>query len=580
MNSLENLNFYIIKYKKLYGVGILFVLLTNFFATYSINSIGNSINLIQTYLKKTSHSTLIFLLKESFWIIILSLIAGFFKFYMRQTIIVASRKIENEIKNDVFNHYQTLSNTFYKKYKIGDLMNRITEDIGAIRMHIGPGIMYKIDLTFKLIFTLYFLIKIDPYLTFYTLLPFPFLSIIIYFISHRINKKFKSLQETQSEISSFVQDSFSGIRIIQSFSSEKEFIKNYTSIANNYRKKAISLIEIESFFFPLMIFVISISNIITLYIGGVSAIEGKITTGDIANFFVFINLLIWPFASLGWVTSLKERAKASMIRIKEFLDIKTDILELGDLTFSFKEIEFKKVSYIYPNTGILALDKVSFKIQKKKSLSIIGETGSGKTTIILLLSRLIEATRGEILVDGININKYSLTSIREKISVVPQDVFLFSDTIKENITLSNDKASTKEIINSTKQSCIYESIEKLHDKYLTKIGERGILLSGGEKQRIALSRAIIKKFDILLLDDALSSIDTKTESEILHNLEKNNVFKTSTCIIVTHRISVTKKTDHIICLKNGKIIEEGNYHNLINQNGYFNKIHNQQLYKF
>lgn len=578
MNSAKNLNTYLLKHKKILIIGLLLIFLSNVFSSYSIVCIGNSINIIEIYLKNPSKKMFFFLFKESFCIIFLGFIAGFFKFYMRQTIIVTSRKIENEIKNDIYNHYQKLSDSFYKKNKIGDLMNRMTEDVSAIRMHIGPGIMYKIDLVCKFICVLYFLINIDPYLTFFSLIPFPFLSIIIYFISNKINIKSKQLQENQSDIASFVQDSFSGIRVIKSFAKEKKIISDYDKIVKNYKNKAISLAYTEAYFLPLMLLILGLSNILILYIGGILSIQNKITTGDIANFFVYINVLIWPFASLGWVTSLKERAKVSIERIKELLNTKNEILELGNLPFNFKKIEFKNVSYIYPNTGIVALNKVNFVFYKNQSISIMGETGSGKTTIILLLSRIIDPTEGEILIDNQNINLYSIFSIREKISIVPQDSFLFSNSIKENILFGNLNASYQEIIDSTTQACIHNFIQNLNNRYQTKIGERGITLSGGQKQRISIARAIIKKPEILLLDDSLSAVDITTEKNILFNL-KRNIFKKTSIIIVTHRILTTKHTDYILILKNSKIIEQGNHDELIKNNGYYQKLYSKQINK-
>lgn len=579
MNSVKKLNTYLFKHKKILIIGVLFIFLSNCFSTYSIVYIGHSINVIENYLKDPSKKMLFFLFKESFWIIFFSLIAGFFKFYMRQTIIVTSRRIENEMKNDIYNHYQTLSDSFYKKNKIGDLMHRITEDVSAIRMHIGPGIMYRIDLFCKFVCVLYFLIHIDPYLTFFSLIPFPFLSITIYFISNKINIKSKKLQESQSAISSFVQDSFSGIRVIKSFAQEKKLIADYESIVKNYKTKALALAYTEAYFFPLMLLIVGVSNILILYIGGILSIQNKITTGDIANFFVYINILMWPFASLGWVTSLKERAKVSMMRIKEFLDTKNEILELGNLPFNFEKIEFKNVSYIYPNTGIVALNKINFIFYKNQSISIMGKTGSGKTTIMLLLSRLIDPSEGEILIDDNNINLYSIYSIREKIAIVPQDVFLFSDSIQENILVGNLNASYIEIVNSTKQACIHNFIQGLNNKYQTQIGERGINLSGGQKQRIAIARAIIKKPEILLLDDSLSAVDTETEKNIFFNLKKN-IFKSSSIMIITHRILTTKNTDYVIILDNGKIIEQGNHHQLIKNNGYYKKLYYKQIQTF
>lgn len=577
MNSLKTLHSYLFEYKKLFIIGLLFIFLSNFFSTYSIIYIGHAVDFIEKKLKTSSKIIFFSLFKESFYIIFFGFIAGVFKFYMRQTIIVISRKIEKKIKDDIYNHYQQLSDNFYKQNQIGDLMNRITEDVSAIRMHIGPGIMYRIDLLCKFICVLCFLMHINPYLTLFSLIPFPFLSIIIYFISNKINLKSKKLQKNQSDISSFVQDSFSGIRVIKSFAKEEKIISDYQLIIKKYKYNAIDLAYTEALFFPLMLSIIGLSNILILYIGGVLCINNKVTTGDIANFFVYINLLTWPFASLGWVTSIKERANVSMMRIQEFLNTKNEILELGHLPFNFKKIEFKNVSYIYPNTGILALKKINFTIYRNQSTSIMGKTGSGKTTLMLLLLRLIDPTQGEILIDGININLYSINSIREKISMVPQDSFLFSDSVQENILVGNINASYEDMIDSAKQACIHNLIQSLEHKYQTKIGERGITLSGGQKQRIAIARAIIKKPKMLILDDSLSSVDTETEKIIFSNL-KNNIFK-NTSIIITHRISTTKNTDNIIILDHGEIIQQGNHNQLINNNIFYKKLYYKQIKK-
>jgi ATP-binding cassette subfamily B multidrug efflux pump len=574
MNPLQETNKYLLKYKKQLLLGSLFILLTNFFGIYGVVFIGNSVDLIEEYLKKSPDNYLE-LFKQAGLIVLFAVISGVFKYYMRQTIIVSSRKIENDMKNDIYNQYQNLSVTFYKNNKIGDLMNRITEDVAAVRMHIGPGIMYAIDLFFKLLCILYFMFDISWYLTLISLIPFPILSIIIFRVSNTISKKSKEVQVSQSEISAFVQDSFSGIRVIKAFHKEDKIIEDYHLKSNHYKNKSIALAQTEAFFFPLMMLVIGLSNLLVLYVGGLEYIQNKISLGDIANFFVYINILIWPFASLGWVTSLKQRAKASMQRINEFMNAKSEIIENGNEIFEVQDIEFKNVSYTYSNTGIQALKNISFRLEKGKTLAIIGKTGSGKSTLAMLISRLIEPNEGEILVHNQLIQNYSIKSIREVSAVVPQDAFLFSETIFENIALGKPNATKYEVEQAAKKSAIHQSILGFEKQYDTKVGERGITLSGGQKQRVSIARALIKNPKLLILDDSLSAVDTETEEEILTNIKKD--IEKATSIIITHRISSAKNADLVVVLEDGKIIQQGNPNELLLQEGFYKELYNKQL---
>lgn len=574
MSPLRETNKYLLKYKNQILLGSFFILLTNFFGIYGVIFIGNSVDLIEEYLHKSPDNYLE-LFKQAGLIILFAVISGIFKFYMRQTIIVSSRKIENDMKNDIYNHYQSLTPTFYKNNKIGDLMNRITEDVAAVRMHIGPGIMYMIDLFFKLLCILYFMFDISWYLTLISLIPFPILSLIIYKVSNTISKKSKEVQASQSEISAFVQDSFSGIRVIKAFHKENKIIEDYYSKSNHYKSKSIDLAQTEAFFFPLMMLVIGLSNLLVLYVGGLEYIQNKISLGDIANFFVYINILIWPFASLGWVTSLKQRAKASMQRINEFMTAKSEIIENGSEIFKVDTIEFKDVSYTYPNTGIQALKNINFKLEKGKTLAIIGKTGSGKSTLAMLISRLIEPDEGKILVGNQPIQNYSIKSIREVSAVVPQDAFLFSETIFENIALGKPDASQFEVEQAAKKAAIHESILGFDKQYNTKVGERGITLSGGQKQRVSIARALIKNPKLLILDDSLSAVDTETEEEILTNI-KNDI-ENATSIIITHRISSAKNADLVLVLEDGKIIQQGDPNELLKQNGFYKELYTKQL---
>ncbi|MCB9202984.1 MAG: ABC transporter ATP-binding protein [Flavobacteriales bacterium] len=573
MNSLKRLNPYINRYKVQLLLGVFFIILTNVFSVYSIKYVGKAVDLISDYLKSPSNNYAL-LLQQAGMIILFALISGVFKYFMRQTVIVSSRKIENDLKNDIYTHYQQLSLTFYRNNKIGDLMNRITEDVSAVRMYLGPGIMYSINLFFLLMIVLCFMLDVSTYLTICSLAPLPFLSIVIYKVSNTINQKSKEVQASQSGISSFVQDSFSGIRVIKSFNKEDKIINDYNESTLDYKQKSISLAKTEAFFFPLMLLIIGLSYILVLYVGGTEYMEGRISIGDIASFFMYINMLIWPFTSLGWVTSLKQRAKASMTRINEFIDAKSEIDESGTQEFHNGTIEFKDVSYTYPNTGIEALKKVSFKIEKGKTLAIMGKTGSGKSTIGMLLSRLIEPKSGKIKVNNIPINKFDLHSIREVCSVVPQDSFLFSETIYENILIGNSDATDEMIFEASKKACIYDSILGFDQGFQTKVGERGITLSGGQKQRISIARALVKNPELIIFDDSLSAVDTETEEQILKNI-KHDIQK-ATSVIITHRISSAKNADYVLILENGRIIQEGTPKDLLKQEGWFLDLYRKQ----
>ncbi|MGZ5188527.1 MAG: ABC transporter ATP-binding protein [Kaistella sp.] len=544
MNALKTLNPYFWKHRILLFWGFLFIIASNFFSIYKVQFVGKSVDEIaQTTNLGFNRQVLIYVAI----IVVSSILTGFFTFMMRQTIIVASRRIEYELKNKIYTHYQELSLTDFKKTTTGDLMNRLSEDVVAVRMYLGPGVMYVVNLIILLIITSIYMLKTDVSMTLWSLVPLPILSYVIYKVSSIINHKSKIMQKSQSAISTFVQDSFSGIRVVKFFAKEKYIEKNYGIKVKDYQDKALDLAKTEAYFFTIILFVIGLLNVVILLIGGQKYLNNELSVGKIADFFMYINILIWPFSMVGWVTSVNQRADASMARINEFLDMKTDIINTNHDIYPIKgDIEFRNVSYVYPNTGIKALDNLSFTIEAGKSLAIMGKTGSGKSTVALLLCRLIDPTEGEILVDGKNLKDHNLELYRKHIGYIPQESFLFSDTIENNIGFAVDKPSLKMIEEYAKKADVHKNIVEFKDQYKTLVGERGVMLSGGQKQRICIARALIKEPKILIFDDSLSALDTETEENILQNIE--NEIQKSSSIIITHRESSAKRADKILNL--------------------------------
>ena len=544
MNALKTLNPYFWKHKTLLFWGFLFIIASNFFSIYKVQFVGKSVDEISKTTNLGFNKQVLFYVAI---IVVSSLLTGFFTFMMRQTIIVASRRIEYELKNKIYNHYQELSLTDFKKTTIGDLMNRLSEDVVAVRMYLGPGVMYVVNLLILLIITSIYMLKTDVSMTLWSLVPLPILSFVIYKVSSIINHKSKIMQKSQSAISTFVQDSFSGIRVVKFFAKEQYIEKNYGIKVKDYQDKALELAKTEAYFFTIILFVIGLLNVVILFIGGQKYMNNELSVGKIADFFLYINILIWPFSMVGWVTSVNQRAEASMARINEFLDMKTDIINTNHENYPiYGEIEFRNVSYVYPNTGIKALDNLSFKIEAGKSLAIMGKTGSGKSTIALLLCRLIDPTEGEILIDGKNLKDNNLENYRKHIGYIPQESFLFSDTIENNIGFAIDKPSLKLVEEYAKKADVHKNIVEFKDQYKTLVGERGVMLSGGQKQRICIARALIKEPKILIFDDSLSALDTETEENILQNIE--NEIQKSSSIIITHRESSAKRADKILNL--------------------------------
>ena len=580
MGSLKHINKYLYKYRLRLLLGVLFVGISNYFAVTAVPYIRLTIDYLKTVKEQNipSEESYHQLLIYGLYTLGYAFLSGFFLFLMRQTIIVMSRLIEYDLKNEMYAHYQKLDTAFYKRNNTGDLMNRISEDVGRVRMYIGPAIMYILNTSFLFMFTITEMISVDIKLTLFVLIPLPLLAISIYYVSNTINKKSTKVQEQLSGITTHTQEAFSGIRVLKAYGREKKSIADFETQSTTYKNLTMGLVKVESLFQPFMILLIGLSTLFTIYIGGMQAIDGKITYGNIAEFIVYVNRLTWPIASLGWVTSLIQRAAASQTRINEFLHTVPEIVSQTTAVEAIKgDIEFKNVTFIYPDSGIKALNNVSFSIPKGKTLAIIGRTGSGKSTIANLICRLYDVESGELLVDHKNIKNIPLAALRSQIGYAPQEVILFSDTITHNIAFSIDKELQKEeaIIQAAKDAAIYSNIISFKDQFETVVGERGITLSGGQKQRISIARAIIKQPQIMIFDDCLSAVDTETEEEILGNLKKIMTGKTS--LIISHRISTVKNADNIIVIDKGELIESGSHQQLIEKQGAYFELHKMQL---
>ena len=509
---------------------------------------------------------------------LLSLLKGFFLFLMRQTIIVMSRFIEFDLKNEIFNHYQQLDTAFYKKNATGDLMNRISEDVSQVRMYLGPGVMYTINLVVLFVMVIYQMVDISPLLTFYVLLPLPLMSFLIYKVSTRMNYLSKKVQEEQSLLSTIAQESFAGIRVIKAYSREKEMAGGFSESSFNYKKQTMRLVLVNALFMPTMLFLIGLSTLLSIYLGGLMVYEKSISLGAIVAFIFFVNNLTWPFASIGWVTSIIQRASASQKRINEFLEVKPEVVSSNSEQFSFNgKIEFKEVSFTYENTGIEAVQNISFKVNKGETLAIIGKTGSGKSSILSLLMRQFDPTSGEICIDDLNIKEINIHSFRDQAGIVPQEVFLFSDSIANNLKFGslNSEVDDQRLIKVTEQAHVFHNINDFPDKFNTILGERGVNLSGGQKQRLSIARALIREPKLLILDDCLSAVDTETEEIILSNLKKEQNNRTT--VVVSHRISSVRNANKIVVIDKGQIIEVGDHTTLMNENGIYAEMYAKQL---
>ena len=577
MKELKYLNKYFLKYKYRFFLGIVFTILAQIFSLYTPEYIGNSINLIQEYAKSNPDFARKELVNNILIILATTIIAGILTFLMRQTLIVMSRHVEFDLKNEVFIHYEKLSQSFYKKNRTGDLMNRISEDVSKVRMYVGPAVMYSLNTFIRFGVVIIYMYNISPKLTLYSLLPLPLLSYSIFKISSKIHEKSSLYQQNLSTLSSFAQEFFSGIRVIKAYALENNKSEEFEKLTQDSKDKNLSLAKTNSLFGPLMILLIGLSNLVVNDVGGMMYINGSIANiGTIAQFILYINMLTWPVASLGWVSSMVQEAEASQKRLNEFLNTEPDIKNLvPEKSVIDGKIAFKNVSFTYEDTNIEALKNVSFELEKGKTLAILGKTGSGKSTILTLISRLYDTSKGEIYIDNSSIKNINLNDLRDSIAVVPQDAFLFSDSIKNNIKFGKEDATDEEIMAVAKKAAVHENIINFSQGYDTILGERGITLSGGQKQRVSIARAFIKDAPILLLDDCLSAVDTETEEQILNNLMQ--LAQQKTTIIVSHRVSSAKNADKIIILEEGEIIQQGSHNQLIEVEGYYKELYNKQL---
>ncbi|MBF4491978.1 ABC transporter ATP-binding protein [Flavobacterium sp. MR2016-29] len=586
MKELSYLNKYFIKYKYSFSLGILITIIAQIFSLFTPKLISKSLNAIEKFdkLPEAQQTSQVIidsyrqdLIHNVLLIIATTIVAGFLTFLMRQTLIVMSRHIEFDLKNEVFKQYENLSQNFYKQNRTGDLMNRISEDVSKVRMYVGPAVMYTINTFIRFAIVIIYMYSVSPLLTLYTILPLPILSYCIFKLSSEINKRSTTFQQYLSKVSSFSQEIFSGIRVIKAYSLENQHQNNMVALADESKKKSLDLAKVQSLFGPLMIALIGISNLVVIYFGGVMYINGTIQNiGTIAEFILYVNMLTWPVASLGWVSSMVQEAEASQKRLNEFLKIEPEIKNNNHGSSDIQgSIAFENVSYTYEDTNIEALKNVTFTVKKGETLAILGKTGSGKSTILSLISRLYDVTDGRIAIDQNEISTLNLNDLRNNIGIVPQDAFLFSDTIKNNIKFGNQNASDEEVIEAAKNAVVHDNIIAFNKQYDTILGERGITLSGGQKQRVSIARAIIKNPAILLFDDCLSAVDTETEETILNNLFE--ICKDKTTIIVSHRVSSAKNADKIIILEDGKIIQQGSHNQLINQDGYYSSLYLKQL---
>ena len=588
MKSLAYLNKYLWKYRWRILLGSIFIIAANIFAVLMPKVVDDSVDLVKGKLLelKTANDTQA--IYDSLWdsalylgglYILFAIIKGVFTFFQRQTIIIMSRHVEYDLKNEIFDHYQRLNLAFYKRNNTGDIMNRISEDVTKVRMYLGPGIMYTINLAVLFLTVVPYMFMKNAELTIYVLSPLPVLAVLIYYISNLINKKSELTQRRQSALSTFVQEAFSGIRVIKAYNREKYKIESFEQEVEDYKTASVSLAKTNSFFMPSIILLVGLSTILTIYLGGLKVISGELDYGDIAQFVIYINMLTWPFASVGWITSIIQRAAASQERINEFLEQEPEIVNPTLAAYDLNgDIEFKDVSFVYPDSGIKALKNVSLTIKHNKITAITGKIGSGKSTIVDLICRLYDTTEGDILVNGHSIKELNLDQLRQEIGYVPQEVFLFSDSIGNNIAFGNTEAHQIEqaqIEEAAKNADVYKNIMAFKGQFETLLGERGINLSGGQKQRVSIARSILREPSILIFDDCLSAVDTETEEKILQNL--NNLMQERTSVIISHRISSIMHADHIIVMDEGRVAQEGTHKALANTEGIYKELYEKQL---
>ena len=588
MKELAYLNKFFYKYRWRFLPGVLFVIISNLFAVLPAQVIRIAFDLVNENIaiyrlfngfEKQKLIATIFgqsLLFFGLIVLALALLRGIFLFFMRQTIILMSRHIEYDLKNEIYQHYQKLSMAFYRRNNTGDLMNRVTEDVSRVRMYLGPAIMYTINTSVLFILIIVAMFNVNARLAVFALLPLPLLAVTIYYVHTIINQRSEKIQEQLSSMSSFVQETFSGIRVIKAYVREDDIRKKFNQESEDYKTHSMSLVQIQALFYPMMLLLVGISTIITVYIGGVEVIKGTITSGNIAEFIVYVNQLTFPVTSLGWVTSLIQRASASQKRINEFLQTQPEIVSLSSEKIKLKGgIEFKDVSFTYPDTGIQAIKNISFKVEPGQFIAIIGRTGCGKSTIANLLLRMYDADQGDVLIDNKRIEKLDLNTYRDQVGCVPQEVFLFSDTIFNNIAFGLSVAEPNQVEQAAKDAALYDNIIGFEKSFETMIGERGITLSGGQKQRLSIARALIKEPQILIFDDCLSAIDTRTEEEILNNLGR--LMNNKTSILIAHRVSTIKNADKILVMDGGEIIEQGTHHELMALKSTYFELFEKQL---
>ena len=590
MKELAKINAYLWRYKWRLLLGVIFVAAQNYFRILIPpqfrKALDSAMSSLQAYRdttdaieKESIVSTVTSdLMHYALFVIGFALVMGFFMFMMRQTVIVVSRLIEYDLRKDIFQHYEELDSSFYSKNTTGDLMSRITEDVSKVRMYLGPGILYCLNLVTLFILAIYYMYNVNPKLTLYALAPMPFLSVSIYMVSSYINKKSEIIQVQLAKLTSISQEVFSGIRVIKSYVKEKQFQKYFQGETEDYKVKSMELARVNALFHPLMMLLVSGSILLVVLIGGIEVSKGNITHGNIAEFIIYVTMLTWPFTAIGWIVSIVQQAEASQKRINQFLNTHPEIENRSEKRIDIRgHIIFDNVSFVYAESGIKALDNVSFELKKGDKLGIIGRTASGKTTIANLMLRLNEATNGKILIDGLDIREIHLNDLRKSIGYVPQDSFLFSDTIINNVAFGKADAQISEVHKITQSSAVYDDIMNLPKQFDTVIGERGVTLSGGQKQRISIARALIKNPDIIILDDCLSAVDTTTEQQILGHL--NNELGDKTCLIITHRIYKHLNFDKVLVLDEGKMVEYGTPDELIEQQGIYYELLQKQQYE-
>ena len=578
MKELQYLNKYLYTYRKKLLIGIFITIVARIFSLFTPRLVGNSMTAIERYLQQTAGDPKVLqnaLLLNIGLIVAASLVSGFFTFLMRQTIINVSRYIEYDLKNEIYQHYQVLCSTFYKKNRTGDLMSRISEDVSKVRMYFGPALMYSINTVALFIIVISYMVSVAPSLTLYTLLPLPVLSVTIYKLSRAINIRSTAVQETLAKLSAFAQETFSGIGVIKSYNLQPTIENQFSFLAIESKNQNVALAKVQAWFFPLMILLIGFSNLLVIYVGGKQYIAGEIEIGVLAEFIIYVTMLTWPVATVGWVTSIVQQAEASQKRINAFLKEEPTIKD----GFSSKKIKaaavvFEEVSFVYPDTGIRALDNVSFKLNSGETLGIIGKTGAGKSTLLDLIARLYDPTEGKVIIDEQNASAYALKELRNAVGYVPQNPFLFSESIEDNIRFGKEDATLEEVKQAAQQAAVHDNIQNFKEKYATLLGERGVTLSGGQIQRISIARALIKNPALLLFDDCLSAVDADTEEKILHHL--NQISEDKTTCIVSHRVSSVQHADKIIVLEEGKIIQQGTHLELLKQPGHYQDLAQKQ----